>query len=187
VLVHTTIIVAVRMKPYSFDGRMASVMRRTGGWLALTALGACLGVACVPVRVWAVPEVKGRIRRGVVPVPNATVVWMTWEYQDDKRAAREAARALTNAHGQFEMKAASRLTWVVLLPAHSIAEWEVILQEGEHRTVLWRQWLYSAGPRSTPARVALDCNTELPRPCDLLEVEGSRLQPQQGLPVAPTR
>ena len=141
------------------------------------------GFGCVPMRVWTVPEVSGRIHRGGSPVSDATVVWKTWEYREDKLVPQEAARARTNPNGEFEMKDVSSLTWGVLLPAHSTSEWELTLLTGAENRVLWHQWLYSAGPSSTPSRVRLTCDTALPRPCDLLEVEGSRLEPKRGLPV----
>jgi hypothetical protein len=157
---------------------------RSRALLAVIVLLSGPGLACVPTRVWTVPAAKGRIHKGGTPVSDVTVIWKTWEYDDGRLVPRDAAQARTNGNGEFELTASSRLAWAVLLPAHSIAQWELTLRDGDQDRVLWHQRLYSAGPRSTPSFVSLNCDMALPLPCDLVDVKRSRLEPKRGLPVS---
>ena len=50
--------------------------------LIVLLVSAALALGCAPTRVWTVPEMKGVIRQGAQPVPDAAVVWVAWEIED---------------------------------------------------------------------------------------------------------
>ena len=137
--------------------------------------------ACVPVRVWDMPRLSGQIRRGAAPVVGATVSWVDLSVQANGRQLVGSGR--TDSQGEFEINGVDHHSWAPLLPVHSLAKWQVDLQEGELRVVLWRQNLYKAGPRSTPGRVRVNCDLAVELPCTIVETDAQRLRMSGRLPV----
>ena len=145
------------------------------------ALG-LLSSACVPVRVWEVPELKGIVHRGEGSVANAKVLWLNIRH-GSREPPTVAGQAMTNGRGEFEMAPVTRYAAGVLLPAHSMSESLLQLEVNGTATRLWHYKFYAARPRSAPRRVALDCDLERAPPCALLDTDNPWLSKTERLSV----
>ncbi len=134
-------------------------------------------LACVPVRVWEIPEVTGRVHRGHDPVAGAKVTWQDLDWTKNATTGQPAASALTNGVGEFAI--AARPTWGagMLLPADAIVKWRVQVEVSDRTSVLWQQRLLVPGRRSMPGRVRIDCDLAETPPCLLLDTDQPRLRP----------
>jgi hypothetical protein len=107
---------------------------------------------------------------------GATVAWLKLEPFSKPPEEHLAGSGVTNQRGEFEIDAVKRFAVGLLLPAHSMTEWRMEVQNDSKVTVLWHQSLYSPGPRSTPGKVVVDCDLEAKEPCVLTEVDHPRLK-----------
>jgi hypothetical protein len=138
-------------------------------WSALVA--ACV-LGCVPMRVWEVPAVSGRVHRGASPLSGATVTWLNID-----SPTQSAGSGVTNDRGEFAIRARRRWGTGALLPADAVVKWRVELGFSGHTTILWEQRLVVPGRHSTPGRVRVDCDLTEVEPCLLVESDQPRLYP----------
>jgi hypothetical protein len=143
---------------------------------ALAVLASTSGIGCVPVRAWQVPAVTGHIHRGSTSVSGATVTWRNLSPSDPKITTGFRADT-TNQSGAFVIKGERKWTTGMLLPADALVSWRIELEAGGQSSVLWQQSLVTPGVRSTPGRIALDCDLAEADPCVLLDTDHSRLLP----------
>jgi acetyl esterase/lipase len=142
-------------------------------WAVLVA--ACLG--CVPMRVWEVPAVSGRVHRGARPLSGATVTWLNLDSANAASTAQPAGSGVTNDQGEFAIPAKRKWGTGALLPADAVVKWRVELGFNGHTTVLWEQRLVVPGRHSTPWRVRIDCDLSEVEPCLLVDSDQPRLHP----------
>jgi hypothetical protein len=143
-------------------------------WTVLVA--ACV-LGCVPMRVWEVPAVSGRVHRGANPLSGATVTWPNLDSANAASTAQRAGSGVTNDQGQFAIPPKRKWGAGALLPADAVVNWRVELGFGGQTTVLWEQRLVVPGRHSTPGRVRIDCDLAEVEPCLLVDSDQPRLHP----------
>jgi hypothetical protein len=132
---------------------------------------------CVPMRVWEVPAVSGRVHRGASPLSGATVTWLNLDSANVASTAQPPGSGVTTDHGEFAIPPKRKWGTGALLPADAVVKWRVELAFSGQTTVLWEQRLVVPGRHSTPGRVKIDCDLAEVEPCLLVDSDQPRLHP----------
>lgn len=137
--------------------------------LAAVILLALASSACIPMRVYEVPDLRGRLTRGGQPIAGAEVRWAQVRRSGAGSEDDTLAVVSTDAGGYFRMEPSKRLTVGLPLPLHSLSEFTLSVMASGREVPLWRSWDYVAGPVHAPSSALVQCDLLKSPPCRLLD------------------